>query len=123
MTLYRTVLISFVVLAATAAHAAKPIATPPIHGGLPGLAGTRCVVVNLGAKDAEVTVEIVDAISGTTLVSVGPNTVAPSVRTGASDATATTAFCRVSGLSKKSAGVTFFGIDASGNSLLSVTFP
>lgn len=117
------VTVSCVLVSASLAQAAATISTPPVQGGLPGMVGARCVVVNVGTKDAEVTVEIIEGIGGTVAESVGPSTVAPGVRTGATIAITDATYCRVTGLSKKTGTVTHYAQDGSGNALMTVTAP
>ena len=87
------------------------------------MVGARCVVVNVGTKDAEVTVEIIEGIGGTVAQSVGPNTVAPGVRAGVVVAITDVTYCRVTGLSKKTGTVTHYAQDGAGNALMTVTAP
>lgn len=114
---------TFVLGSAALAQAGATISTPPVQGSLPGAVGARCLVVNVGTKDAEVTVEIVETIGGTVAQAAGPSTVSPGVRFGTTIAITDSTYCRVTGLSKKTGTVTHFVQDGSGNALMTVTAP
>ena len=81
----------------------------------------RCYVVNAGTRDADVTVEIVNAIG----VSQGSNsgTLAPGLVMVFTDNTPADSYCRVSGISAGKARLSFCMTTAAGNCLELATAP
>ena len=124
-----TAALTLVALAATAgqALAASAVSTASIAYHLDNDA-YRCSATNTGTKEAEVTVEIVRSDfggAGTVLVT-GTQTAIPGQAVGVTESDMTGgpyAFCRVTGLSKKSVTVNFQSIDNNDRPLVTLTAP
>ena len=104
---------------AGSALAAPFITTATLPSGSASVA--RCYVVNAGTRDADVTVEIVNAIG----VSQGSNfgTLAPGLVLVFTDNTPADSYCRVSGISARKARLSFCMETAAGNCIEIATAP
>lgn len=106
------------------AFAEPTITTPVIPSGINTGSLLVCAALNTGKKAVdEVTVQIINSVTGVALVTDGPNPLGAGRHTASNAAYSGTAYCRVTGLASKKAAVSFMLFDATGNVRMSVTAP
>ena len=111
-----------VVLVMAGAAWAADILTPTLQVGV-GTPGTSCTVLNTGTRavqDITITIRDQDNNVRATLVD---NISAGGAQTVGDDSPANTQYCRVSGISKSAARVTFCLLDAASKCTVAVTAP
>lgn len=124
-----TAALTLVALAATTgqALAASAVSTATIAFHL-DIDAYRCSATNTGTKEAEVTVEIVRSDFGAagTVLATWTQTATPGQAVGIIEGDMSggpSAFCRVTGLSKKSVAVNFQSLDSNDRPLVTLTAP
>lgn len=101
--------IALAVCSASAAHAAKVLATPPVVNGTPAFQIMYCDIANLNPTPLDVTVEIMD-INGVVVVGPFTQTLAPEEGTAFPETSGVGAWCKftVNGNPKKWRGVAVY---------------